>query len=26
VIEIMEKLETLGATAILETAIANCRL
>ncbi len=26
VIEIMEKLEALGATAILETAIANCRL
>jgi len=26
VIEIMEKLELLGATAILETAIANCRL
>ncbi len=26
VIEIMEQLETLGATAILETAIANCRL
>lgn len=26
VIEIMEKLETLGATAILETSIANCRL
>jgi ATP phosphoribosyltransferase len=26
VIEIMERLETLGATAILETAIANCRL
>ena len=26
VIEIMEQLETLGATAILETAITNCRL
>ncbi len=26
VIEIMEQLEELGATAILETAIANCRL
>ena len=26
VIDIMEQLETLGATAILETAIANCRL
>jgi ATP phosphoribosyltransferase len=26
VIEIMEKLESLGATAILETAIKNCRL
>jgi len=26
VIEIMEKLESLGATAILETAITNCRL
>ena len=26
VIEIMEQLEVLGATAILETAIANCRL
>ena len=26
VIEIMEQLEGLGATAILETAIANCRL
>ena len=26
VIEIMEKLEALGATAVLETAIANCRL
>lgn len=26
VIDIMERLETLGATAILETAIANCRL
>jgi ATP phosphoribosyltransferase len=26
VIGIMEQLETLGATAILETAIANCRL
>jgi len=26
VIEIMEQLETLGATAILETSIANCRL
>ena len=26
IIEIMEKLEELGATAILETAIANCRL
>lgn len=26
VIEIMEKLEALGATAILETAITNCRL
>jgi ATP phosphoribosyltransferase len=26
VIEIMEQLESLGATAILETAIANCRL
>ena len=26
VIEIMERLEQLGATAILETAIANCRL
>jgi ATP phosphoribosyltransferase len=26
VIEIMEQLETLGATAILETEIANCRL
>jgi len=26
VIEIMEQLEALGATAILETAIANCRL
>ena len=26
VIEIMEKLETLGASAILETSISNCRL
>ena len=26
VIEIMEQLEQLGATAILETAISNCRL
>jgi ATP phosphoribosyltransferase len=26
VIEIMERLETIGATAILETAISNCRL
>ena len=26
VIEIMEQLESLGATAILETAIKNCRL
>jgi ATP phosphoribosyltransferase len=26
VIEIMERLEALGATAILETAIKNCRL
>jgi ATP phosphoribosyltransferase len=26
VIEIMERLETLGATAILETTITNCRL
>jgi ATP phosphoribosyltransferase len=26
VIEIMEQLEALGATAILETSIANCRL
>jgi len=26
VIDIMERLEKLGATAILETAIANCRL
>jgi len=26
VIEIMEQLEDLGATAILETAITNCRL
>jgi len=26
VIDIMEQLEVLGATAILETAIANCRL
>ena len=26
VIEIMEQLESLGATAILETSIANCRL
>jgi len=26
VIEIMERLESLGATAILETAITNCRL
>jgi ATP phosphoribosyltransferase len=26
VIEIMERLEALGATAILETAISNCRL
>lgn len=26
VIEIMEQLETLGATAVLETAIKNCRL
>ncbi len=26
VIEIMEKLDSLGATAILETAITNCRL
>jgi len=26
VIEIMEKLETLGASAVLETAITNCRL
>jgi ATP phosphoribosyltransferase len=26
VIEIMEQLETLGATAILETTITNCRL
>jgi ATP phosphoribosyltransferase len=26
VIEIMEKLESLGASAILETEITNCRL
>ena len=26
VIGIMEQLESLGATAILETSIANCRL
>jgi ATP phosphoribosyltransferase len=26
VIEIMERLEALGATAILETTITNCRL
>ncbi len=26
VIEVMEKLEALGASAILETAINNCRL
>ena len=26
VIEIMEQLEALGATAILETTITNCRL
>jgi ATP phosphoribosyltransferase len=26
VIEIMERLETLGASAILETEIKNCRL
>jgi ATP phosphoribosyltransferase len=26
VIEIMERLETLGASAILETQIKNCRL
>ena len=26
VIEIMEQLDALGATAILETAITNCRL
>ena len=26
VIEIMERLETLGASAILETRITNCRL
>jgi ATP phosphoribosyltransferase len=26
VIEVMEKLEELGASAILETRIANCRL
>ena len=26
VIEIMEKLDALGATAILETTITNCRL
>jgi ATP phosphoribosyltransferase len=26
VIEIMERLDTLGATAILETSITNCRL
>jgi ATP phosphoribosyltransferase len=26
VIEIMEKLESLGASAILETQIKNCRL
>jgi ATP phosphoribosyltransferase len=26
VIRIMEQLEELGATAILETAISNCRL
>ena len=26
VIEIMERLESLGATAILETTITNCRL
>ena len=26
VIEIMEKLEALGASAILETTITNCRL
>ncbi|MEM9354500.1 MAG: ATP phosphoribosyltransferase, partial [Planctomycetota bacterium] len=26
VIDIMEKLEELGAKAILETSIANCRL
>jgi len=26
VIEVMEKLDALGATAILETRIVNCRL
>jgi len=26
VIDVMEKLEVLGASAILETQIANCRL
>jgi ATP phosphoribosyltransferase len=26
VIEVMERLETIGASAILETAINNCRL
>jgi ATP phosphoribosyltransferase len=26
VISVMEQLETLGATAILETSISNCRL
>ncbi|MEC8432459.1 MAG: hypothetical protein VXZ54_05920 [Planctomycetota bacterium] len=26
VIEVMEKLEKLGASAILETGISNCRL
>jgi ATP phosphoribosyltransferase len=26
VIEVMEKLEALGASAILETQIINCRL
>ncbi|MDP7449815.1 MAG: hypothetical protein QF689_14575 [Candidatus Latescibacteria bacterium] len=26
VVDTMERLESLGATAILETAISNCRL
>ncbi len=26
VIEVMEKLEAIGASAILETTIGNCRL